>query len=180
MRRTQRPSSAELSRNRSCSENEELAEERERNSRKNNVIIHGCEEANDDQATKDKVFFDKLINDLTIAKVEAKSVVRIGQKTNGKKRPIKITLTTTSEKEKIMDNLRNLKDKGYNGISIKEDHTITERGMIKDFAEKAKSANEKEAPDSDKIWVVRGSPKNGLFLKKVSTFKRTQPPAETQ
>ena len=70
-----------------------------------------------------------------------------------------------------MNNLGNLKDKGYNGISIKEYFTITERGMIKDFAEKVKSDNEKEASDSDKIWVVRGSQKNGLFLKKVTKYK---------
>ena len=69
-----------------------------------------------------------------------------------------------------MNNLRNLKEKGYNGISIAEDHTITGRKMIKDFAEKAQSANDNEASDSEKIWVVRGSPKNGLFLKKGTKF----------
>ena len=42
--------------------------------------------------------------------------------------------------------------------------------MIKDFAEKAQSANDNEASDSEKIWVVRGSPKNGLFLKKGTKF----------
>ena len=67
-----------------------------------------------------------------------------------------------------MSNLCNLKDKGYNGISITEDHTITERKMIKDFVDQAKQANENEALESDKFWVVRGTPKNGLFLKKVT------------
>ena len=86
----------------------------------------------------------------------------------GKKRPIKITLSNATDKEKVMSNLSNLKDKGYNGISITEDHTITERKMIKDFVDQAKQANENEAPESDKFWVVRGTPKNGLFLKKVT------------
>ena len=65
-----------------------------------------------------------------------------------------------------MNNLRNLKDKGYNGISIAEDHTIMERKMIKDFAEKAQSANDNEACDFEKNWVFRGSPKMVFFSRK--------------
>ena len=38
--------------------------------------------------------------------------------------------------------------------------------MIKDFVDQAKKANENEAPDSDKFWVVRGTPKTDCFLKK--------------
>lgn len=157
-----------------AAKNEEKAEERERNSRQNNIIIHGCVEAHNDQEEQDKVFIEKFINDLTIATVETKGVVRIGQKTDGKKRPIIITLSNASDKDKIMENLRNLKDKGYNGISITEDYTFAERGMIKDFREKAKSANEQLAPDSEKTWVVRGTPKNGLFMKKVTKFKEVK------
>ena len=70
--------------------------------------------------------------------------------------------------------MSNLKDKGYNGISITEDHTITERKMIKDFVDQAKQANEKERSDSDIFWVVRGSPKNGLYLKKVTKSTKNQ------
>jgi len=81
-------------------------------------------EAHNNQETQDKVFIDKFINDLTISPVETKGVVRIGQKNEGKKRPIKITLSNASDKDKIMENLRNLKDKGYNGISITDDYTV--------------------------------------------------------
>ena len=64
---------------------EELAEERERNSRRCNIIIHGCEEGNgDDQSAKDKVFLNKLITDLAIGKVYIKSSIRIGQMSEGK------------------------------------------------------------------------------------------------
>lgn len=163
-----------------AAKNEERAEERERNSRMNNVIIHGYEEESDDsQPAKDKVFYSKFITDLTIGTAEAKSITRIGIKREGKNRPIKVTLYNTNDKEKIINNLRNLKDKGYKGISVTEDHTMTERNMIKDFAEKAKSANEKEGPEFDKVWVVRGSPKNYLYIKKVtkSKVKTTQAPA---
>ena len=164
-----------------AAKNEELAEEREKNFRLNNIIIHGSGEAcGDDQSMKDEVFFNKLITDLSIGAVQAKSIVRLGQKNEGKKRPIKIILSNVLDKEKIMNNLSNLKDKGYNGISITEDHTITERKMIKDFVDQAKLSNENESPDSDKFWVVRGSPKNGLFLKKVTKSTRSQTLAQSQ
>ena len=154
-----------------AAKNEDLAEEREKSLRQNNIIIHGCEEADLEHEVKDKEFFDKFINDLVVGTVVTKSIIRIGQKSNGKKRPIKVTLSNTSDKDKIISNLRNLKDKGYSGISITEDYTIAERGMINDFKEKAKSANGQLSAESDKIWVVRGNPKNGLFLKQVT--KRT-------
>ena len=72
-----------------------------------------------------------------------------------------------------MNNLKNLKDKGYNRISITDDYTVTERKIIKDFVEKAKEANNKESTDSEYVWVVRGSPKNGLFLKRL--IKKNRP-----
>ena len=153
-----------------AAKNEELAEERERNARINNIIIHGVEE----QPAGDEVFYKKLITDLSIGEVKAKSIIRLGQILDEKKRPIKITLSSTIDKEKNTSNLSNLKDKGYNGISITEDHTITERKMIKDFVDQAKQANEKERSDSDIFWVVRGSPKNGLYLKKVTKSTKNQ------
>jgi len=164
-----------------AAKNEEKAEERERISRQNNKIIFGREETENDQDApdKDKVFYNQLITDLTIGSANAKSIIRIGNKRDGGKRPIKVTLTSTTNKEKIMNNLRNLKDKGYNGISVTEDHTMTERNMIKDFTDKSKSANLKEGPESDKVWVVRGSPKNYLFLKKVTKRKAITQPQTT-
>jgi hypothetical protein len=124
------------------------------------------------QADQDNMFFDNFVKDLCIGSVQAKSITRIGQKGEGKKRPIKVTLPNTEIKEKIMNNLKNLKDRGYNRISITDDYTVTERKIIKDFVEKAKEANINEATDSEKIWVVRGCPKNGLFLKKLTRKNR--------
>ena len=89
-----------------------------------------------------------------------------------KKRAIKVKLPNTAIKQKIMNNLKNLKDKGYNRISITDDYTVTERKIIKDFVEKAKEANSNESPDSENIWVVRGCPKNGLFLKRLTRKNR--------
>ena len=93
-----------------AAKNEEKAEERERISRQNNIIIFGREETENDQDApdKDKVFYNQLITDLTIGSANAKSIIRIGNKRDGGKRPIKVTLTSTNDKEKVMNNLRNL------------------------------------------------------------------------
>ena len=157
-----------------AAKNEELAEDRERNFRLNNLIIHGREDVDDaEQADQDNIFFDNFVKDLCIGSVQAKSITRIGQKCEGKKRPIKVTLPSSDIKEKIMSNLKNLKNKGYTRISITDDYTLTERRIIKDFVEKAKEANNKEPTDSENIWVVRGCPKNGLFLKRLIKKNRS-------
>ena len=157
-----------------AAKNEELAEDRERNFRLNNLIIHGREDVEDaEQADQDNIFFDNFVKDLCIGSVQAKSITRIGQKCDGKKRPIKVTLPSHDIKEKIMRNLKNLKNKGYTRISITDDYTVSERKIIKDFVEKAKDSNSKEPADSENIWVVRGCPKNGLFLKRL--IKKNRP-----
>ena len=71
------------------------------------------------------------------------------------------------DKDRVMECLKNLKGKEkYNGISITEDHTTKERDTIREFVEKAKAANANEAADSLYEWKVRGTPKNGIQLKR--------------
>ena len=66
-----------------------------------------------------------------------------------------------------MKNLANRKRKlTYKGISIAEDFTVFERGLIKEWANKAKERT-KEENDSGFVWRVRGSSFKGLYLKKI-------------
>ena len=84
-----------------------------------------------------------------------------------KKRPIKVVFNTEAEKNKIMENLKELKgQEKFRGMSITDDYTLAERQIIKEYSDKAKDYNNKEPQDSDYVWRVRGSPKNGLRLKK--------------
>ena len=53
------------------------------------------------------------------------------------------------------------------GISIVEDFMLFEGGMIKEWTEKAKARNAKEASDSKYVWRVRGSPLKGLYMKRI-------------
>ena len=58
----------------------------------------------------------------------------------------------------------------YKGISVTEDYTISEIQKMKNFAFKAKEINSAESGNSDYVWKVRGTPKNGLVLKR---FKKS-------
>ena len=76
-------------------------------------------------------------------------------------------MNNEDDKNKIMLNLSNLKNQSsYKGISITEDYTITERKLLKDWSNKATVKNNEEGPNSKYVWRVRGTPKNGLQLKR--------------
>ena len=54
-------------------------------------------------------------------------------------RPIKVVMDMEELRNRILSNLRNLKDiPKYKTIGVTEDYTITERRMIKDWSDKAK------------------------------------------
>ena len=80
-----------------------------------------------------------------------------------KKRSVKVTFASTTEKDYVMKNLSKLKDiKEFIGIWITNDHTWSERQMIKEYVEKAREKNDIEPPDSKIVWKVRGNIKSGL------------------
>ena len=106
-------------------------------------------------------------------RTNVKSVQRIGKPdTNG---PIKVELPTEREKVSLLQNLRKLKDdERYKGIGITEDYTFSERKLIQEYNARAKERNENDAEKDSYVWRVRGSPKNGLFIKKFQKTQRIQ------
>ena len=107
------------------------------------------------------------------------SITRLGNVTDNevnhkRARPVKICMKTLAEKERAMARLANLRnaDDKYKRISIKEDYTWEERQQIREWVSKAEEKN-KEEQTSD--WKVRGNPKNGLRLVKIT---RQQPSME--
>ena len=150
--------------------NAELVEEKEKKLRFKNLIIHGVEKSssdNKDDATKSgDIYINKFIAALKVTST-VKSALRIGLPVQDKNRPIKVVMNTEEERNRILSNLRNLKDiSEHKTISVTEDYTITERWMIKDWSDKANEKNKNESPDSKFVWRVRGSPKDGLRLKR--------------
>ena len=142
----------------------ELEEERQHDLRQSNIIIFGVKEGK--ESKDDAAFVAELINNVG-ADSHVKFMTRIGEKSSNKNRPIKVVLGSAHERYLLMKNLANLKGKStYKGISITEDFTVFERGLIKEWANKAKERT-KEENDSGFVWRVRGSPFKGLYLKKI-------------
>ena len=94
---------------------------------------------------------------------------RIGAKIKGKTRPLLLGLENEEEKEKMLGNLKALKGiEKYKGISIMEDLTPEQRNTIKKLSSEAKTLKETSV-----VWRVRGSSKNGFFLKKIKLSANT-------
>ena len=160
--------------------NEQLNEANDQKVRAKNIIIHGVgEDSNAEKATakkNDEEFVKKFLNTVTTDNVKYKSVHRLGQPDPVKKRPIMLMLESEEDKDKVLKKLTNLKDKEeYKGVSVTEDYTVTERKLLQEWRDRAKAKNEAE-PESNYVWRVRGTPKNGLELKRFLK-QRTAPRA---
>ena len=106
------------------------------------------------------------------------SIVRIGRNNDGKKRPIKIRMSNLNDKELVMSNLSKLKTAPeiFKKISITDDYTAEEREAIKRKVEEARKKSIAEGQEKY-IWKVRGTPKNGLTLRR---FIKNNPGIQTQ
>ena len=150
--------------------NDELVQEQERQRRNNNIIIHGMSEELKDTTvplkSQDDYFITSLMEILGVDKVPT-SIVRLGKPGPGKNRPVKLTMKCVEDKEQVMSNLKKLKDADpeFHRLSIRDDYTMEERDLIKKFAEDAKKKNKEE---NTTAWKVRGTPKNGLHLVKIT------------
>ena len=151
--------------------NDELADESDKKLRSSNIILHGVLEATtndkDENKKMDEAYVTQFIDALEI-KAPYKSVFRIGKADSAKKRHIKVIINSEEDKKKIMANLKKLKNQAtFKGLSVTDDYTSAERRMLKEWLDKAKENNDNASPDSEYIWRVRGTPKNGLRLKKL-------------
>ena len=153
----------------------ELSESRDQHHRVKNIIIHRVAENDLEQSSDaDKDFVMKLVEDIKIPPPTIKSVTRIGQQDDSKKRPIKVVLSSEKEKSSILRNLSGLKNKeSYNGISVTEDLTIAERSIFKQWSERAKDQNRKEPDDSNFVWRVRGDSKKRISPQEASQTEAT-------
>ena len=68
-------------------------------------------------------------------------------------------------------NMKNAEEQ-YKAISVKDDYTLEERDLIRHWVKKAEEKNKKENTTE---WKVRGTPKNGLRLVKVTKTRKDDP-----
>lgn len=147
---------------------EDVNEQKDIISRKNNIIIYGIEEPMGETKEKEQEQDKKDIKEILYI-IGVQDIVpkhhRIGQKDEDglKQRPIKMILKSSSEKERIMQNLHKLKPhRNWTGLSIRDDFTINERKKIKEKCQEAKNLN--KGNNCDFVWCVRGSPRTRLRL----------------
>ena len=149
--------------------NNERVNETERVKREKNIILHGVTEFDGTPEEIKEQEHDYIGSLLDIIGVKSKPeyIGRLGQKVNERSRPIKLAMKTLQEKDEIMSrlvNLKNAEDK-YRKISIKDDYTMQERLLVKQYLKEADEKN--KAGNTDK-WKVRGNPKNGLRVVEIN------------
>jgi len=149
--------------------NKELVQDTQRMKREKNMIIHGVVEnrgAEIEDMEHDEMYISDLFQ-IIGADVKPTTITRLGKPNEERNRPIKLVMESTEDKAQVMSRLINLKnaEQVYRSISVKDDHTYEERETIKQWMRKADQRNKKEKTTD---WKVRGSPKNGLRLVKVT------------
>ena len=141
--------------------NEEKVEEREKEKRSKNFIIHGLDE-NGVMKINDTQVINCLLERIGV-RTQPESFTRLGKPTENKRRTIKVTMKNNKVKENVMSNLRRLKDyaKEFGKISVTDDYTSGEMEQIRCWGKKAE---EKSSNDPEYVYIVRGNPENGLRL----------------
>ena len=88
------------------------------------------------------------------------SITRLGMAKENSKRPIKLIMKSTDDKQKVMSNLGRLKntERYFGRISFKDDYTSNEREQIRTLTNEAKKKSE-ESQERD--FRVQGDSKNG-------------------
>ncbi len=146
---------------------EHKKDEKSRETREENIIIHRVPESNSEDPEErkgaDTKFFQSLCTDvLGIQEPETKNILRIGKKMDNaeKPRPLKISMKTTIGKRKIMARLTNLKDAEakFKNISVVDDLTQEERKQIKAKVEEAQEMEKSESEGGRWAFKVRGPP----------------------
>ena len=145
--------------------NDEKVEDKEVEKRSRNFIIHGAEEIGDDaEAVKenDGKYIKDILSKIGV-KTDPENVTRLGKPNDKRKRTIKVVMKSDDDKDSVISNLSKLKgtEDVFGKISITSDYTKSERDQIKAMADKAK---EQSASNKDRIYKVRGDPKNGLRI----------------
>ena len=153
------------------SQNEQLIVERQREVRSANFIIYGIKETNDSEEgnkENDGITLNSFLEKVNM-NIQPKTYIRLGKVKPNTTRPLKVVMPSALDKEKVMRNLGGLKgsEEQFGKINVRDDLSREEREEIKNWVKKANEKNTEEN-DSKQMWVVHGSPKNGLSLVKIT------------
>ena len=146
--------------------NDDLVQQKEREKRSKNLIIYNISEECEGNLKKhDEEFVASFLEVIGVATLP-KLITRLGDPNNKKMRPVRLVMENEEQKDVIMSRLVNLRtaEEMYRKLSIRDDYTLEERELIRTYAEQAKQQNER---DNTTEWKVRGTPKNGLVVRRI-------------
>ena len=125
--------------------NDDLIQERKRERRSANLIIYGISEETENVIDSDTRFISSFLEVIGITE-RPKMIVRLGKPNEGNKRPVKLIMNSSEEKGKIMSRLPNLRNAEdiYRKLSVRDDYTLEERELIKEWVHKAVEKNKEE------------------------------------
>ena len=153
-----------------CGARAEAEEHRDRENRRNNVILYNITESKeakaDDRNKQDATFCMQLFNSMQVgvSEEDMTRVFRLGKRPDPDNpsiapRPIMVHFASYGIKNLVMESLYKLKnvDKKFKGINIAHDITVNERLECRNLVAEAK---QKEAEDSsgEYLYRVRGTP----------------------
>ena len=120
---------------------EDKEEEEEQSRHRMNIIIHGLEESNaedaGDRLNDNTLQVDSLIKELKCDEVEVDKLIRLGKKpdsTDSKPQPLKLVLQNESQKVKLLKeakNVKEIKEGGWNKVFLHQDLTPKQRELSK-------------------------------------------------
>ena len=134
---------------------------REREARKNNLVIHQIPEPSEslDKGGQRKEHDTQKVLDIfgflqvPVRKEGIKFIYRAGEKLeNGKPRPIILSLKNIAEKQAIMDSARNLANSNFSHISIVPDLTQRQRKDEERLRKEAERRNAEMEKDEAQNW----------------------------
>jgi len=157
-----------------------LEEQKEKESRQNNIIIYNNEEERteniDEWKTKEMGFCLELFNSTLEVAVKSEDIVkitRLGNRASGTKRPMLVQFRSKTIKNEVMESLWKLKnaDAKHRVLSINHDMTKKEREECKKLVALAKQKQVDEG-QGEFIFRVRGPPEK-LTIVKLSRSVKT-------
>jgi hypothetical protein len=141
-------------------------EEKERETRSNNIVIYRVPETSDpseERIKQDKHFCISLLKDaleVDLGDGDIKKIFRLGKReaSTTAARPILIQLRERGIKNRVMESLYKLKhaEDKFKNVSITHDLTLQERSECKALVIEAKSKQDEEK--GEWLWRVRGAP----------------------
>ena len=134
--------------------NEALVQEKERETRALNIVIHGLTEPSVPNAViDDKKNVDDFLAIIQQTDAKPVTITRLGTRDENKTRPIKIKFNLLSDKQLVMSSLSKLKEAPdmFRKISVTEDYTIEERAEIRKKVKEAKNKTKQRPREKENI-----------------------------